>query len=193
MINGLEMITNRTQSDVTFAKSMIKKGWNNLTDDEKDLFLRGLKGAYNYTDFNRVGEATSYLAEFLSSLPQELKNLAEELGVYWVNNIYGVSYNPSDYDGISLKHDWSYADILTKKYRSEYLQTIQYVLMAFIDVSNDFPDRLEGLTHIGANAIEQGLVDLYEFLVSLKEEKENFIKGTAKSWFESGEIYGGES
>lgn len=53
-INGIEMITDRSASDVLLAKNLIKKGFRNMTDDEKNSFLSGLKGAYNYSDVNRI-------------------------------------------------------------------------------------------------------------------------------------------
>ena len=37
-INGVEMITDRSASDVLLAKNLIKKGFQNMTDDEKNSF-----------------------------------------------------------------------------------------------------------------------------------------------------------
>ena len=50
-INGIEMITDRTMSDVELVKSLVKKGLKRMTDDEKQSFLSGMRGAYNYIDF----------------------------------------------------------------------------------------------------------------------------------------------
>jgi len=80
----MEFITDRTQLDIDYLKSLILRGWDDLTTDEKNYYL-GLfteevlitfdddilytsdnkqllvlggsdicKGAYNYKDFNRV-------------------------------------------------------------------------------------------------------------------------------------------
>ena len=62
-INGIKLITDRSNSDVEIAKALIKKGFQNITDEEKQLFLNGLKGAYNYTDFNRVESCVKYLVQ----------------------------------------------------------------------------------------------------------------------------------
>jgi len=61
----MELITNRTQADVDRAKELWSKGWQNLTLEEKNEWLAGMKGAYNYTDWNRVESAVAQLAEVL--------------------------------------------------------------------------------------------------------------------------------
>ena len=61
----INLITDRTQTDVDRAKQLAAKGWNNLTDDEKHEWSSGLKGAYNYTDLNRVEQAVAELADDL--------------------------------------------------------------------------------------------------------------------------------
>ena len=62
-INGIEMITDRSASDVLLAKNLIKKGFQSMTEDEKNSFLSGLKGAYDYSDVNRVETAIKYLVD----------------------------------------------------------------------------------------------------------------------------------
>ena len=57
-----ELITDRTQSDVTHWKELHDKGWVGMTDEEKaEWNTASMKGAYNYTDLNRVVEAMDYL------------------------------------------------------------------------------------------------------------------------------------
>ena len=59
-----ELITDRTQSDVTHWKELHDKGWAGMTDEEKaEWNTAAMKGAYNYTDLNRVTEAMDYLDE----------------------------------------------------------------------------------------------------------------------------------
>lgn len=59
------LITNRTSADVSRAKDLNKKGFAAMTEAEKAEYLVGLKGAYNATDINRVGEACEYVANRL--------------------------------------------------------------------------------------------------------------------------------
>lgn len=191
-INGIEMITDRSSSDVVLAKSLIKKGFQNMTDNEKETFLSGMKGAYNYTDVNRVESAVSYLAERLVSTYEELRYLSEDLGVYWDKKIYSVPYDPEDYKNWEEKNNWSIIDIFSEKERNKYLEKIINVLQSLDSVPDDFPKTLVGLTYSGANIIENCLVNLFNALINLKKDKETLIIGTSKSWFYSGDLYGGE-
>ncbi len=191
-INGIEMVTNRSSSDVVLVKSFIKKGFQNMTDEEKQTFLAGMKGAYNYTDVNRVESAVSYLAERLVSVYDEIRELAKELGVYWNEDVYGVPYDAEDYKNWDTKNDWAISDRFTEEERRKYLDKITAVLLALASVPENFPVSLEKMNYIGANTIEQSLVDFKNHLEFLINEKRGLIIGTAKSWFYSGDIYGGE-
>lgn len=59
-----ELITDRTQADVTHWQKLHDKGWSGMTDEEKaEWNTAAMKGAYNYTDLNRVIAAMDYLDE----------------------------------------------------------------------------------------------------------------------------------
>lgn len=96
------LITDRTQADVNRIKSIMQKGLPRMTADEKQYFLRGIlevledfsddalvdadgvtiqcrdgnlpKGAYNYTDLNRVMDAVDYLTERIKETGNSIKN-----------------------------------------------------------------------------------------------------------------------
>lgn len=191
-INGVEMITDRSASDVLLAKNLIKKGFQNMTEDEKSYFLEGLKGAYNYSDVNRVETAIKYLVETMLQIYHKNIQLAEEIGVYW-ESIYDVPYNPEDYKNIVIKNDWKINDIFAKKDRIDFLNKIFHVLSALIDIPEDFPTSFYGFDYKKANAIEKYLEDFYVALTDLKRNKENLIIGTSKAWYYSGDLYGGET
>lgn len=61
----MNLITNRTQADVDRVKELAAKGWANMTTSEQAEWLAGMRGAYNYTDLNRVELAVQTLAEIL--------------------------------------------------------------------------------------------------------------------------------
>ncbi len=191
-INGIELIVDRTISDVEIAKSLIRKGLSNMTNDEKQAFLSGLKGAYNYIDVNRVESVVEYLAERLVRLPEEIKQYANSERVYWYDDYFNVDYNPQDYEGIKANNNWTINDIFSKSEREEYLQKILYIIASIGEAPKDFPSTLENLTHSGANNIEKSLIDFEESLKKLKKDKETLILGTKKSWYYSGDLYGGE-
>lgn len=58
----MELITDRTSWDLNLLKRMQARGWDKLNLKEKQMFLAGMKGAYNYTDFNRVERAVAELS-----------------------------------------------------------------------------------------------------------------------------------
>ena len=71
------LIYDRTQADVdrvsTLTVKILTGGLSSLTDEEKEEYLAGMKGAYNYTDLNRVGQAVTYIASKMINLPEELR------------------------------------------------------------------------------------------------------------------------
>lgn len=60
----MEFITDRTQEDVEFLEYVRRKGYENLTEYERQQWELG-KGAYNYVDLNRVEGNVKWLAEKL--------------------------------------------------------------------------------------------------------------------------------
>ena len=221
-INGVEMITDRSASDVLLAKNLIKKGFQNMTEDEKNSFLSGLKGAYNYSDVNRVETAIKYFVDTMLQIYEQNIQLAKELGVDWAE-IYDVPYNPEDYKNIVHKNDWNTNDIFSEANRTDFLNKIVYVLSAIIDIpsntnyltdknrlvlqdrdgnnlefeglttsTEEFPTSFDGFDYKKANIIEKSLEDFNVALTDRKINKESLIIGTAKAWYYSGDLYGGE-
>lgn len=61
-------VTDRTQSDVERVKSITEKARSGTwTDDEKQEWLSGMKGALNYTDFNRIESGIQELASIVGA------------------------------------------------------------------------------------------------------------------------------
>lgn len=61
-------VTDRTQSDVERVKSITEKARSGTwTDDEKQEWLAGMKGALNYTDFNRIEFGIQELASIVGA------------------------------------------------------------------------------------------------------------------------------
>ena len=71
------LIFDRTQADVDRVYALKQKiltgGLTSLTAEEKAEYMGGMRGAYNATDLNRVGQAVSYLADRFTDLPGELE------------------------------------------------------------------------------------------------------------------------
>lgn len=62
----VELITDRTQYHVSLLNMLKKKPWSSMTASEKTVWNgEAMRGAYNYTDLNRVETAVSELSEEL--------------------------------------------------------------------------------------------------------------------------------
>ena len=74
------LVYDRTEGDVTRVATLRKKILSRTaTDEEKQEWLRGMKGAYNASDMNRVTVAMKVLAERLSSDGYDIQFVDEEL------------------------------------------------------------------------------------------------------------------
>ena len=140
-----ELITDRTQSDVSYVARLAAKGWSGMTEDERSQWLTGLKGAYNATDLNRVGNAVTYVAGRL-----------EEAG-----------YAPD----IDPKIDWTIPDIPTKSQMETYLDNVRALRNAFTvpDSVPQVPADMEGLTYQEANDIERIILAIDALITNMMD------------------------
>lgn len=134
--SSLDLITDRTQLDVDRVKELVSKGWAGMTTSERNEWLTNLKGAYNYSDLNRVGEAVAYVA----------------------GRFNGFGYNIL----VSPKTDWTVEDIPTASQMADYLSYVKNLRNAVpvIDDTPAAPADMDGLTYQEANDIEQILLDV---------------------------------
>ena len=127
----MNLITNRTQADVDRLTELASKGFANMTATEKAEWLAGMKGAYNYTDLNRVETAVRYLAELLGV-------------TVTVKTDWEVTDIPSQTD--------------MARYLSN-IRSLRKVNSA-LSTTPSVPDSMANLTYKTANDIEQILLDI---------------------------------
>lgn len=153
----LELITDRTPRDVARLQELNAKGWANMTADEKVEWKKVSKGAYNYTDLNRVESAVEYLAEKLNGIG------------------YPVEILPV--------RSWRVNEAPTLADMTRYLENIRRIRAAFftMDTTPPPPSSMIGLTHSGANTIEQILSDV-----------EVLMGNMVSAFTYCGEVFGGE-
>ena len=127
----MDLITNRTQADVDRVKEFTARGWANLTEDEKDEWRSGMKGAYNATDLNRVETA--------------VEKLAARLGIeVTVKKTWSTVVMPTTEDMTR------YLDNIRALRKS----------CVILPTTPAVPATMTGLTYIKANDIEQILTDI---------------------------------
>lgn len=203
------LITNRTAADVSRALTLQSKGWNGMDDEEREEWITGerftyhptaaeqkdkfaeLRGAYNFTDWNRVESAVRYLGDALIALPDELRAYCEAHGVAW--DAFFDSPYPKDLT-YTTKTDWALGDDPNREQMERYLANV--VSLASVTFNFHYSQwgfySMDGLTADRANRIEEALIRSDESITATREQKKQYIDSTEASFRYSGEVFAGE-
>lgn len=160
----MRLITDRTGSDLSSLQTLLTAVQNGTaTEEQRAEYLRARhRGAYNYTDMNRVTTAAEYLDRHFSK----------------------AGYL-SGFTSVAPPHGgkWQAEDIPTASQANRYLENVRGISGLFDPTPNtpDLPPDMENLTYGTANDIEKALV-LIDAVIPLMK----------KSLFYSNEIYSGE-
>lgn len=139
------LITDRTAHDVDRVKILSEKAWQDMTAEERAEWASPMKGAYNYTDLNRVEEAVEYVADRLRE--------------------YG-------YLSIRLSsRRWSAEDVPNANDLGRYFNNVAFLRRAVaVWVSTpETPTSTDDFDEKKANALEQILVDVDQVLTYMKD------------------------
>jgi len=130
------LITDRTFSDFARWLELRNKGHAKMTAAEKAEWGAGMKGAYNYTDLNRVGEAMNYIRDRL-------------VAAHYMCDVVS-------------KTDWAAADIPTATDLTAYLDKVACIreTLAQLPTTPATPENTGGLDYQEANDIERILLDV---------------------------------
>ena len=156
MFDFSTLITNRSASDLENLRSLLSTPVSDWTAAQLAEFNQAIsKGAYNYTDLNRVTAAMTYLDQVLQGYgytsgfkPLEIKRT-------------GGTVEPLLPDG--YKQLWYETDIPTQSEMTQYLTNVLAVTKVFIE-EPQLPQQMAGLTVDGANQIETALFELWKLL-----------------------------
>ena len=181
-----ELITDRTQADVDALVALYKK--DSFTADELTAYQNS-KGAYKYTDLNRVETAVAYLAAAFVQAPLDLQQYASDRNVAW-DDVFDVPYDPTDYSGITTKTNWAETDIPSATQMSRYLANVA-LIQAALPSTVTLPTTMNNLTFAGANNIERALITAYNEFTDMVAVREGYIRSAMEVDY-SGEIYSGE-
>ena len=105
------LIFDRTELDVAELQAVTAKlVAGTATAAERAAFLAGMKGAYNYTDLNRVGAAVEYLTALLHSLGYNVPTSpAKSKAIPLVNIVPNSSFEQnSAWSGIAYSSEQAY-------------------------------------------------------------------------------------
>lgn len=140
-----ELITDRTQADVDALKEILNKiKSGNFTAADMEFFKTPQKGAYNFEDLNRVGEAVNTLAELFSAQGYEV--------------------------AVSAKTNWQMADIPRTTDIAAYLVAVKKI-RDVLEIDNALPKMPTTILNFEqANRLEQILERVDFYLQSLIAE-----------------------
>ena len=183
------LVTDRTQSDVQRVRSVAAKIINGTASAAEiaEWNAANMKGAYNYTDLNRVEAAVDFLQTYLNNLQGILNAYREEQEVA-ADSLWE---NPWSVLSLLCKKNWAEADAPFDVELARYLSNVDAVTNA-IAVGKKLPASMERLSHTGANEIERALIREYDAAVAYEAGKKQLIDNTRAAFFFSGEFYGGE-
>lgn len=181
-----DLIYDRTQADVDrvfeLKGKILAGGLSALTDAEKTEYMAGMKGAYNYTDLNRVGQAVSYIAQQMKTLPQRVAAYSAARG--GGNDVTVVlPYDPESIT-VSPKTDWAVTDIPMQAAMETYLANLtelreQLTLPADAPT---VPTSMRNLTFSTTNDIEYLLYLINTALVELEQSLYDEIDKTVAAF-----------
>lgn len=138
------LIIDRSAADVARVKTLNSKDSAQWTQSERDEYLLAtMRGAYNASDLNRVGQACAYLYDLIS----------------------GYGYDILGY--VPLRTDWTLYDVPTQSEMSTYINTVRSFKSLWSAIT-DVPSSMDHISHNDANNIERLLkeVDAQIALVS---------------------------
>ena len=130
-----KLIRDRTQPDVDYALECERNG----------VYTKeNLRGAYNISDRNRVGEAVNFIIDCLKNI-----------------RIYEAYAN-------ILRDDWNAYDIIVEKDNRKVLNALENLkhILPYGE-TQEIPDSLDSLTYHKTNAIESIIFDLYGVFLRL--------------------------
>lgn len=191
------LIYDRTLEDVEYAKSLkervMKNGFSSLSASEQSAYLAGLRGCYNISDMNRVGQAVYYLGNALRSLPSALDDYRAEKDVA-DDPAFALPYSPEDVT-VAPKTDWAWQDIPSREQAEAYLNNIRVLRGLGLPLSRSTPTPPASLDRMNwetANSIEKILSNVHDGYTQTSERIRGLIDRAANAQFRLGEAYSGE-
>ena len=142
-LSDFNLITDRTQADVDRYAELKSKYLHGMTEAEKAEWEKYLKGAYNFTDLNRVESAVEYVAERLTEA--------------------GYAVIPV------VKKNWTATDKPTLEDFKRYMKNVADIRSALttFQTTPEAPTTDRKLDFQIANALEQILVDVDDLITRM--------------------------
>lgn len=155
-----ELIYDRTIADVNHVLTLIKKGYDGMTEAEKIEWNSDLKGALNASDLNRVLAAAEYVAEQMKAYG------------------YYARFKEARPNG----EEWTENDIQDELLMRNYLHNVKQTLQ--FGLALNIPVTTQNLDYIGQNNIEKHLHEAARYMTNA--EAVRIHSGTMYVGFQGG-------
>jgi hypothetical protein len=179
----LNLITDRSPADVERYAELRRKIINmtSTLDEQNEWLNNDLKGAYNASDMNRVGNAINTLVGILNAMPQELLDYLASKGVA-PDELFEVYYNTPI--TITARTDYAEGSTPVSNDLAEYLSKVAEIreILTLPASAPSLPSTMNNIGVNDANAIETILLLIEAEGNALLEEKQELIDNTALSW-----------
>ena len=166
------LVTNRSSNDVAYVRQLVERFVaGTATDADREAWNSvALKGAYNYTDLNRVNAAMS-----------AINDLLQAAGYATTYKPYEVVTSPDS----SPTNAWVESDMPTVAQMHDYLTNIQGLrnILTVYDTTPIVPTDMNELTIVKANNIEQILVDIEQLIRWMIA---GYVRSSAPSFYSGG-------
>lgn len=141
---AISLVTDRTDDDYKAWLELSKIAWSDMTAAQQAIWSVPMKGAYNYTDLNRVGTAIIYLQTLFSSLG------------------YSVSVN--------VRTDWAVGEWPSYAAMTAYLQSVSNIksVLSTFSATPAVPTSMDDGTVVIWNNIEQILLDVEALIYNIQ-------------------------
>lgn len=190
------LIYDRTKADVqrvyTLKSKILTEGLSSLTTAERAEYMAGMKGAYNYTDMNRIGQAIAYIAERMTTISVELANYCDEKGVSY-DSIFDLPFDPATVV-VSPKTNWAMGDIPTQAQITTFLNNLSVLRrqLTLPASAPSVPTSLDGMDYEIANNMEYLLFIIDTKFSEVEAALYSMIDRTFASFAYAGILYSGE-
>lgn len=149
------LITDRSPSDLELLRDLLSTPMSDWTAEQLAAFNQAVsKGAYNYTDLNRVTACMDYLNERLTALG-------------YVTGYVPIIVNEQNTED---PHTWSESNIPTYPQMQRYITNGKALreTLALPENTAAMPEDMVGLTQEEANAIEGVLGIINDYLEAMQ-------------------------
>ena len=185
------LIFDRTLGDVLRVKTLADIArTRGLTAEELDEWNAAVvRGAYNASDINRVGEAIEYTDAYLSEVQSIIDAYRIERGV--ADDVYFDAQVADPSEMIAPWTDYTISE--PPIMASNVLRTFRaaQVMAERVRIPYTAPD-ISRLTYQDANRVERMIFDAYHYAAEKEITRKDAAERMAKAWYHADDLFCGE-